>query len=253
MTIAQFPAFARQYWQEIRSRLLAGTYHPAPVRRVFIPKPNGDLRPLGIPTVLDRVIQQAIAQMLTPLFDPHFSTHSYGFRHGKRAHQAVRSVQAAAQAGYGYAVDCDLKSFFDTVKFDRLMRLLARRISDKRVLRLIGAYLRAGVKLPEGSVEATTQGVPQGGPLSPLLANIMLDPLDKELEARGPALCALRRRLPDSGPEPPGRTAGHAERHSVCGSPAQAGGQPPEKPGGGLVGLHLPRLPNTPGQNRVDR
>ena len=184
MTIAQFPAFARQYWERIRSRLMEGIYRPMPVRRVFIPKPNGDLRPLGIPTVLDRVIQQAIAQLLTPLFDPGFSTHSFGFRYGKRAHQAVRSVQAAAQAGYAYAVDCDLKSFFDTVKFDRLMRLLARRISDKRVLRLIGAYLRAGVMLPDGQWEATTQGVPQGGPLSPLLANIMLDPLDKELERR---------------------------------------------------------------------
>jgi RNA-directed DNA polymerase len=185
MTIAAFPAFARQHWERIRSSLLRGTYHPAAVRRVMIPKPNGDLRPLGIPTVLDRVIQQAIAQVLTPLFDPHFSTRSYGFRYGKRAHQAVRSVEAADKAGYAHAVDCDLKSFFDTVNHDRLMHLLSRRVSDTRVLRLIGRYLRAGVMLPTGKREATTQGVPQGGPLSPLLANIMLDPLDKELEKRG--------------------------------------------------------------------
>jgi len=138
----------------------------------------------GIPTVLDRVIQQAIAQVLTPVFDPHFSTHSYGFRYDKRAHQAVRTLEAAAQAGYAQAVDCDLKSYFDTVNHERLMRLLARRIADKRVLRLIGRYLRAGVMLPDGSREATERGVPQGGPLSPLLANVMLDPLDKELERR---------------------------------------------------------------------
>ncbi len=140
MTIAQFPAFARQYWPEIRSRLLAGTYHPAPVRRVFIPKPNGDLRPLGIPTVLDRVIQQAIAQVLTPLFDPHFSTHSYGFRHGKRAHQAVRSVQAAAQAGYGYAVDCDLKSFLDRSSY----YTLAHGVTGKSC----GCWSKARIRKP---------------------------------------------------------------------------------------------------------
>jgi len=185
MTIAAFPAFARQHWERIRSSLIEGTYHPAAVLRVFIPKPNGDLRPLGIPTVLDRVIQQAIAQVLTPLFDPHFSTHSYGFRYGKQAHQAVRAVEAANRAGYTQAVDCDLKSFFDTVNHERLLNLLARRITDQRVLQLIGRYLRAGVRLPEGTREVTRQGVPQGGPLSPLLANITLDPLDKELEKRG--------------------------------------------------------------------
>jgi RNA-directed DNA polymerase len=190
MTIAAFPAFARQEWERISNCLLAGTYHPAPVLRVFIPKPNGDLRPLGIPTVLDRVIQQAIAQVLTPLFDPHFSTHSYGFRIGRRAHQAVRAVEAASQQGYSHAVDCDLKSFFDTVNHDRMLTQLAQRVTDGRVLRLIGRYLRAGVEMPEGHREATEQGVPQGGPLSPLLANIMLDPMDKELEKRG--LCFAR-------------------------------------------------------------
>ena len=185
MTIAQFPAFARQHWERIRSDLKRGTYRPAAVRRVMIPKPSGDLRPLGIPTVLDRVIQQAIAPGLTPRGDPHFSSHSHGFRYGKQAHQAVRAVEAANAAGYTHAVDCALKSFFDTVNQDRLMNLLARRIPDSRVLQLIGRHLRAGVRLPDGKREATTPGVPQGGPWSPLLANIMLDPLDKELERRG--------------------------------------------------------------------
>ncbi len=121
MAIAAFPAFARQHWERIRSSLKAGTYHPAAVRRVMIPKPNGDLRPLGIPTVLDRVIQQAIAQVLTPRFDPHFSSHSYGFRYGKRAHEAVRAVEAANQAGDIHAVDCDLKSFLDPYSYYSLV------------------------------------------------------------------------------------------------------------------------------------
>ena len=184
MTIDEFPAFAREHWERIASQLKAGTYHPAPVRRVYIPKPDGSQRPLGVPTVLDRVIQQAIAQVLTPLYDGEFSDQSYGFREGRNAHAAVRRVQAGWELGLSHAVDCDLKAFFDTVNHDRLLNALRDKIGSGQLLRLIGRYLRAGVVLPDGTREATPQGVPQGGPLSPLLANIVLDPLDKELERR---------------------------------------------------------------------
>jgi len=185
MTVEDFPAFCRSHWPRIRAMLVEGTYRPAPVRRVFIPKPDGSQRPLGVPTVLDRVIQQAMAKVLTPLFEGGFSEHSYGFREGRNAHQAVRSVEAGWKEGRRYAVDCDLQSFFDTVNHQRLMSQLREKIKDRKVLKLIQQYLVAGVVLPDGTREATPQGVPQGGPLSPLLANIVLDPLDKELERRG--------------------------------------------------------------------
>ncbi len=184
-SIEVFPAFARQHWDRIRSALYAGSYCPAAVRRVMIPKAIGGQRPLGIPTVLDRLIQQAIAQIITPMFEATFHRHSFGFRPQRRARQALAEMEQAHTDGYRFAVDCDLKSFFDTVNHDLLVDRLRRKIDDERVIDLITGYLRAGVQLPDGSRAPTRTGVPQGGPLSPLLANIMLNDLDWELDRRG--------------------------------------------------------------------
>jgi RNA-directed DNA polymerase len=184
MTVDDLPGYLKKQWPTIQAHLLEGTYKPQPVRRVEIPKASGGLRPLGIPTVLDRLIQQAVMQVLQADWDRTFSEASFGFRPGRSAHQAVERAQAYIASGYGFVVDIDLEKFFDRVNHDILMGLIAKRVADKRILKLIRAFLNAGV-MEGGLVSPTDEGTPQGGPLSPLLSNLMLDVLDKELERRG--------------------------------------------------------------------
>jgi len=184
LTIRATAEYLKTHWPRIRETLQNGSYRPQPVRRVQIPKSGGGMRELGIPTVMDRLIQQALLQVLQPLIDPTFSNHSYGFRPGRRAHDAVLTAQHYVQEGYRVVVDVDLEKFFDRVNHDVLMDRLARRIDDKAVLRLIRRYLNAGV-MGNGVVMERYEGTPQGGPLSPLLANVLLDEVDRELERRG--------------------------------------------------------------------
>jgi group II intron reverse transcriptase/maturase len=188
MTTEQLEPHLQANWWILKDKLLKGTYVPSPVRRVEIPKPSGGTRMLGIPTVQDRFIQQLLLQALTPIFDPKFSEHSYGFRPGRSAQDAVRAAQQYAQGGKDWVVDLDITKFFDQVNHDILMGRIAPVIRDKRVLHLIGKYLRRGAMV-DGLVEASEEGTPQGGPLSPLLANIYLDALDQELEKRGHRFC----------------------------------------------------------------
>ena len=204
MTVEDLPGYLKEHWPTIREQLLNGTYRPQPVRRVEIPKlAGGGVRKLGIPTVLDRFIQQAMQQVLQRNWDPTFSEHSFGFRPGRSAHQAVSNAQQYMRKGYTVVVDLDLEKMFDQINHDALMGRVAKRIADKRVLKLIRAFLNAGV-MENGLVSPTREGSPQGGPLSPLLSNIMLDDLDRELERRGHRFC---RYADDGAPRRLGREA----------------------------------------------
>lgn len=184
----QFKAHLQRHWPTIRARLLAGVYIPQPIRRVDIPKPQGGVRTLGIPTLTDRLIQQALHQVLSPLYEPGFSDSSYGFRPGRSAHQAVEAARQYAADGYRWVVDMDLEKFFDRVDHDLLMGKLAKQVGDARVLKLIRRYLTAGM-MTDGQLEPRREGMPQGGPLSPLLSNVLLTDLDRELERRGHRFC----------------------------------------------------------------
>lgn len=184
MTVEELPDHLQTHWPSIREKLEAGTFRPSPVKRVEIPKAGGGVRKLGIPTVLDRMIQQALQQVLSEVLEETFSEHSYGFRPGRSAHDAVEAAREYIEAGYQWVVDIDMEKFFDTVNHDRLMARMKTEIVDKRVLRMVNEYLKAGVMV-DGVVVESEEGTPQGGPLSPLLSNIVLSELDEKLEERG--------------------------------------------------------------------
>jgi len=212
LTIDDTVDYLREHWPIIRDQLLGGTYQPQPVKRVEIPKPDGGIRKLGVPCVVDRLIQQALLQVLQERWDPTFSEHSYGFRPRRSAHQAVAQAQAYIAEGCGYVVDIDLEKFFDRVNHDKLMARVAERVADKRVLKLIRAFLGAGV-MEHGLVRSIDEGTPQGGPLSPLLSNLVLDEFDKELERRGHRFC---RYADDCNIYVRSRRAGERVMASVC-------------------------------------
>ena len=240
MSVEELPEYLRRHWGEIRQRLLAGTYQPKPVRRQEIPKSGGGVRELGIPTVLDRFIQQAILQVLQPRFDPTFSRHSHGFRPGRRAHDAVREAQQYIQEGRRWVVDVDLEKFFDRVNHDVLMGRLAKRIEDKAMLRILRRYLEAGV-MANGVVMERHMGTPQGGPLSPLLANVLLDEVDKELELRGHAFVRYADDCNVYVAVEAGRTTCDAGAEALV-RETSASGQRGKERGGASVGSTVPGL-----------
>ena len=241
MTVEQLSDYLKQHWPTIREQLLSGTYKPQPVKRVEIPKPDGGIRQLGIPTVLDRFIQQAVMQVLQRRWDQTFSEHSYGFRPGRSAHQAVTKAQQYIAEGYRWVVDLDLEKFFDRVNHDKLMAQLARRIGDKRLLKLIRAFLRAGV-LEGGLVSPVDEGTPQGGPLSPLLSNIVLDVVGPRVGATRSSVRAVCGRLQHLRAQPAGRGAGDEKCFRVHHEEAETQSQRTEECRGSTEEAEVPEL-----------